>query len=195
MGGVSGGRVDALRQGQDDFGERAAICRRFPRCWAGVGQFWVLGLGDFHKPAAGLSDFSVNAHQGGLGVRPHPNPPPEGEGIFGCWGVFSAHFRAFGGWMGGVDVLARAGGAHFILRQAQDEMGAARGWLGAGRLGGVGFFCFRLGGVGFLFFGSIMVRVAPAGLDFPGGLGFDFQLAAGFGLGWAGAVLPRFIVV
>ena len=33
----------------------------------------------------------------GLGVRPHPNPPPEGEGIIGrrgslalggCWGLF-----------------------------------------------------------------------------------------------------------
>ena len=82
--------------------------------------------------------------------------------------------------MGGVDVLAGAGGAHFILRQAQDEMGAGRGWLGAGRLGGWGIFVFGWGG-GFLFsvgvggffvFRSIMVRIAhPAGLDFRGGLG------------------------
>ncbi len=47
--------------------------------------------------------------------------------------------------------------------------------VGGRAVGGVGFFCFRLGGGGIFVFGwggvvfrSIMVRVAPVGLDFRG---------------------------
>ena len=101
-----------------------------------------------------------------------------------------------GGWAaGGWDFCFRLGCGGFCFpfhRQAQDEMGAGWGWLGAGRLGCGGFvfgwvwdFCFPF------HCGADSIRRGWISE----GLGLDFQLAAGLGLGWAGAVLLRFIVV
>ncbi len=61
--------------------------------WVG-GVYWGVGVGI--RGVAGL---------GWLGVRPHPNPPPEGEGVIdkdGVGNIGGARGRIRGDWVGGV---------------------------------------------------------------------------------------------